>query len=118
MLKCMTPAFCPLSRDLAAVRDTANYTCWVRNAVGVDSLTHQLVAVTTPPPPTLALAHANHDALNLTITPAGDGGAPILGESPLPWSYHMIPCHYSSLFLLPLMWSVRYLNPWPTERLL
>lgn len=47
--------------------------------MGVDSLTHQVVAVTTPPPPTLALAHATHDALNLTITPEGDGGAPILG---------------------------------------
>ncbi|XP_071537625.1 cell adhesion molecule Dscam1-like isoform X1 [Panulirus ornatus] len=64
---------------LSAVRDTANYTCWVRNSVGGDSLTHQVVAVTTPPPPTLTLAHATHDALNLTITPAGDGGAPILG---------------------------------------
>ncbi|XP_071532405.1 cell adhesion molecule Dscam2-like [Panulirus ornatus] len=64
---------------LVAVRETTNYTCWVRNNVGADSLTHQVVAVTTPPPPTLTLAHATHDALNLTITPAGDGGAPILG---------------------------------------
>ncbi|XP_042226508.1 Down syndrome cell adhesion molecule-like protein Dscam2 isoform X2 [Homarus americanus] len=64
---------------LTAVRETTNYTCWVRNSVGGDSLTHQVVAVTTPPPPTLNLAHPTHYALNLTITSAGDGGAPILG---------------------------------------
>ncbi|XP_042208394.1 Down syndrome cell adhesion molecule-like protein Dscam2 isoform X1 [Homarus americanus] len=64
---------------LTAVRETSNYTCWVRNKVGVDSLTHQVVVVTPPSPPTLALAHATHHALNLTITPASDGGAPILG---------------------------------------
>lgn len=64
----------------AAVRETTNYTCWVRNSAGVDSLTHGVVAVTTPTPPTLTLAHATHDALNLTITSAGDGGAPILGR--------------------------------------
>nr|XP_045608775.1 Down syndrome cell adhesion molecule-like protein Dscam2 isoform X3 [Procambarus clarkii] len=64
---------------LTAVRETANYTCWVSNSVGVDSLTHLVVAVTAPLPPTLTLAHATHHALNLTITPADDGGAPILG---------------------------------------
>ncbi|XP_071543543.1 uncharacterized protein [Panulirus ornatus] len=64
---------------LSAVRETANYTCWIQNSVGIDSLTHQVIAVTTPPPPTIALASATHDALNLTITPEGDGGAPILG---------------------------------------
>ncbi|XP_069954396.1 cell adhesion molecule Dscam2 [Cherax quadricarinatus] len=64
---------------LTAVRETANYTCWVSNSVGMDSLTHQVVAVTTPLPPTLSLAHATNHALNLTIIPADDGGAPILG---------------------------------------
>ncbi|XP_071543682.1 uncharacterized protein [Panulirus ornatus] len=64
---------------LTAVTETANYTCWVRNSVGVDTLTHQVVAVGPPTPPTLALAHATHHALNLTVTPTGDGGAPILG---------------------------------------
>ncbi|XP_069169162.1 cell adhesion molecule Dscam2 isoform X2 [Procambarus clarkii] len=64
---------------LTAVRESANYTCWVRNSVGVDSLTHQVVAVTAPPPPTLTFTHATHYALNLTINQAGDGGAPILG---------------------------------------
>ncbi|KAG7154055.1 Down syndrome cell adhesion molecule-like protein 2-like 8, partial [Homarus americanus] len=64
---------------LTAVRETSNYTCWVRNKVGVDSLTHQVIAVTPPSPPTLALAHATHHALNLSIIPTGDGGAPILG---------------------------------------
>ncbi|XP_042230764.1 Down syndrome cell adhesion molecule-like protein Dscam2 isoform X2 [Homarus americanus] len=64
---------------LTTVRETTNFTCLVRNSVGVDSLMHQVVAVTTPPPPTLTLAHATHHALNLSITPTGDGGAPILG---------------------------------------
>lgn len=48
--------------------------------MGVDSLTHHVIVVTMPPPPTLSLAYATHDALNLTIVPTGDGGAPILGE--------------------------------------
>ncbi|KAK3861845.1 hypothetical protein Pcinc_032241 [Petrolisthes cinctipes] len=64
---------------LTAVRATSNYTCWVRNSVGVDSLTHQVVALTPPSPSTLSLAHATHNTLNLTITPKGDGGASILG---------------------------------------
>lgn len=64
----------------AAVRETANYTCWVRNSVGVDSLTHQVMALTPPSASTISLAHATHHTLNLTITPKGDGGAPILGE--------------------------------------
>lgn len=62
------------------MQETANYTCWARNSVGVDSLTHQVVALTPPSPPTLALAQATHHSLNLTITPNSDGGAPILGE--------------------------------------
>ncbi|KAK3860836.1 hypothetical protein Pcinc_033125, partial [Petrolisthes cinctipes] len=64
---------------LTAVQETANYTCWARNSVGVDSLTHQVVALNPPSPPTLALSHATHHSLNLTITPNNDGGAPILG---------------------------------------
>ncbi|ROT76064.1 Down syndrome cell adhesion molecule-like protein [Penaeus vannamei] len=64
---------------LTGVRETANYTCKVSNTMGVDSLTHHVIVVTMPPPPTLSLAYATHDALNLTIVPTGDGGAPILG---------------------------------------
>ncbi|KAK4299474.1 hypothetical protein Pmani_028258 [Petrolisthes manimaculis] len=64
---------------LTAVQETANYTCWARNSVGVDSLTHQVVALNSPSPPTLALSQATHHSLNLTITPNNDGGAPILG---------------------------------------
>lgn len=45
----------------------------------MDSLTHQVVALTPPAAPSLSLSHASHHALNLTITPAGDGGAPIMG---------------------------------------
>ncbi|XP_063611247.1 cell adhesion molecule Dscam2-like, partial [Penaeus indicus] len=63
---------------LTGVRETANYTCKVSNTMGVDSLTHHVIVVTMPPPPTLSLAYATHDALNLTIVPTGDGGAPIL----------------------------------------
>lgn len=65
---------------MTGVRETANYTCWIQNSAGVDSLTHHVVVVTTPDPPTLTLAHATHHTLNLTINPTGDGGAPILGQ--------------------------------------
>ncbi|XP_050737575.1 cell adhesion molecule Dscam2-like isoform X3 [Eriocheir sinensis] len=64
---------------LTGVRETANYTCWVRNSEGTDSFTHLVVAESAPPPPALSLAHATHGSLNITITPKGDGGAPILG---------------------------------------
>ncbi|XP_050737483.1 cell adhesion molecule Dscam2-like isoform X2 [Eriocheir sinensis] len=64
---------------LTAVRESDNYTCWARSSAGVDSLTHQVVALTPPAAPSLSLSHATYHALNLTITPAGDGGAPILG---------------------------------------
>lgn len=45
----------------------------------MDSLTHQVVALTPPEAPSLSLSHATHHALNLTVVPATDGGAPILG---------------------------------------
>lgn len=63
----------------SAVQDTDNFTCWARSSAGVDSLTHQVIALTPPAAPSLSLSHATHHALNLSITPAGDGGAPILG---------------------------------------
>lgn len=66
-----------------AVRESDNYTCWARSSAGVDSLTHQVVALTPPAAPSLSLSHATYHALNLTITPAGDGGAPILGRCAL-----------------------------------
>ena len=46
----------------------------------MDNLTHQVVALTPPEAPNLSLSHASHHALNLTVMPAADGGAPILGE--------------------------------------
>ncbi|KAK8389761.1 hypothetical protein O3P69_009037 [Scylla paramamosain] len=64
---------------LTAVQDSDNYTCWARSSAGVDNLTHQVVALTPPEPPSLSLSHASHHALNLTVMPAADGGAPILG---------------------------------------
>ncbi|XP_045103222.1 Down syndrome cell adhesion molecule homolog isoform X1 [Portunus trituberculatus] len=64
---------------LTAVRESNNYTCWARSSAGVDTLTHQVVALTPPAAPSLSLSHASHHALNLTITSASDGGAPILG---------------------------------------
>lgn len=68
-----------MSPSPPAVQDTDNYTCWARSSAGVDSLTHQVVALTPPAAPSLSLSHATHHALNLSITPAGDGGAPVLG---------------------------------------
>ena len=64
----------------SAVQDSDNYTCWARSSAGVDNLTHQVVALTPPEAPNLSLSHASHHALNLTVMPAADGGAPILGE--------------------------------------
>ncbi|KAK7081828.1 hypothetical protein SK128_021787 [Halocaridina rubra] len=64
---------------LTGVRDSANYSCWVRNTEGTDSLTHQVIVITSPDPPKLTLSHSSQDTLNLTLTPTGDGGAPILG---------------------------------------
>ena len=46
----------------------------------MDSLTHQVLALTPPEAPSLSLSHASHHALNLTVMPAADGGAPILGR--------------------------------------
>ncbi|KAK7015883.1 hypothetical protein SK128_009425 [Halocaridina rubra] len=73
MSKCFT---CMLE---SCVRDTSNYTCWVKNSEGSDSLSHQVIVITTPDPPKLTLSQATQDSLNLTITPTSDGGAPILG---------------------------------------
>lgn len=71
------------SLSAVAVRESDNYTCWARSSGGVDSLTHQVVTLTPPAAPSLSLSHATYNALNLTITPAHDGGAPILGECSL-----------------------------------
>ncbi|XP_068201363.1 cell adhesion molecule Dscam2-like isoform X2 [Palaemon carinicauda] len=64
---------------LTGVRESSNYTCRVTNSEGSDSLTHQVIVITTPEPPKLTLAYATYDSLNLSITPSRDGGAPILG---------------------------------------
>ncbi|KAK7074156.1 hypothetical protein SK128_006884 [Halocaridina rubra] len=64
---------------LTGVRESSNYTCWVKNSEGVDSLTHQVIVITIPLPPKLSLSQASHNSLNLTVTPADDGDAPILG---------------------------------------